>query len=573
MEQSFHELQNLIAKRLLDATNTEKGAETLSKEKSTKLYKNDERLIVPEHQELADPDFVRVEKNIAAFGFFTPSSKRIENKPKIIKFTQTIEGNKIEAEVIISGSLEYGMPITADQDKYLAFQKIIDRIKQEKGKVENPITFTTAELLKLLDKTDAGINYKDVSDWLKVMRRTTIESKGAIWLAGRKRTATDEFSIFERIKTVGDELDDGSIANKNYVWLSSWYLENLNNFYLLPIDFDNYKLLKNNISKALIPLLQIWLYASREVGRFEKRYSEICQTLNITEYKKPSDIKRKFGNSLDELVEHQYLASWEIEKTADKKDFKIVFHHGLKFYADRKRVKRLFQNKTENALKASQDEVSRNGNANTQSKGKSLTERQIKGKNNELESNSKPLTINQLPKSFSVEQKQAVKEMFTEYQISVEKGIELVCQHFEQVKIQLEMFPYRNVQPKNKAGYLIDAIEKGYVIPETYEAEKKKRAEAEKLKKQREAEEKAEQEKEAEHQRWLQREELGKRLYKKLSNTEREQLTERFTKKLLEKSEWKKANFDYSFTKPLFERAVLEKIENYLVERFEHANQ
>ncbi len=244
MEESFEALQNLIAKRLIAGTEREHGQKILSKKNinvETEEVQSEQRLVVPEKEDLSAPDFVRVEKNIAAFGFFTPSSKRIKNVPKVIKFSQSIEGNKVEAEVIISGSMKYGMPITADQDKYLAFQKIIDRAKQENGKVSNPITFSTAELLALLGTSKNGNRYKEVSEWLKVMKGTTIESNGAVWIAGKKRFATDVFSIFDRIRSLGDELDDGTIADKNYVWLSSWYLENLNNYYLLPIDFEAYK--------------------------------------------------------------------------------------------------------------------------------------------------------------------------------------------------------------------------------------------------------------------------------------------------------------------------------------------
>ena len=54
---------------------------------------------------------------------------------------------------------------------------------------------------------------------------------------------------------MGSELPDGRSADRNYVWLSDWQLENINNNYLLPIDFDTYRRLKNHIAKALVPLL------------------------------------------------------------------------------------------------------------------------------------------------------------------------------------------------------------------------------------------------------------------------------------------------------------------------------
>jgi hypothetical protein len=237
---------------------------------------------------------------------------------------------------------------------------------------------------------------------------------------------------------------------------------------LLPIDFENYKLLKNNISKALIPLLQIWLYASREVGRFEKRYSEICQTLNITEYKHLSLIKQKFAPSLLELVEHQYLESWEIEKTADKKDFKIIFNHGLKFYSDRAKAKRLSKSKITEAKKSplTSDNLPEYVNLPFEEEKPAVS--QAFGIGDKLEAAANPQKIENLPNPVSDKQREVIKQLFVDFGISIEKGTDLVIGNFEEAKKQLEVFPFRNIQPNNKAGYLIDAIEKSYSLPEAY---------------------------------------------------------------------------------------------------------
>src|SRR4051812_11153406 len=71
-------------------------------------------------------EFIKIEKNLASLGFFTPSSKRIKmTKKKTVVFNKMIDGKKVEARADILPSAEYGLPITADQDKYLALQKII----------------------------------------------------------------------------------------------------------------------------------------------------------------------------------------------------------------------------------------------------------------------------------------------------------------------------------------------------------------------------------------------------------------------------------------------------------------
>ena len=412
--------------------------------------------------ELTEPDFVRMEKNIAGFGFFTPSSKRIKNVPKIIRFTQVVDGNRVEARVKISGNVEYGMPITADQDKYLAFQKIIERHKREKGSVTNPITFTTAELLALLGTSKNGNRYREVEEWLKVMNTTFIESEGAVWLNGKKRFASDSFVIFQRVRRIGQELDDGTVADKNYIWLSSWYLENLNAHYLLPIDFETYKQLTNHVAKALVPLLQIWLYASREQGSFEKRYSELCQTLNIAEYRYLSKIKEKLSPSLDELVEYGYLDSWTVEKTSDKKDFKIIFRHGWKFYSDRKLSK--LSPKKRAAKIATLKGEKLQGEPELPEEENNANEGQFRASGETLR--AEPTT--NLPDTLTDAQREVVKTLHVEFQISLEKSISLATEKFEETRKQIEAFPFRNLTPQNRAGFLIGAIEKAYSLPEGY---------------------------------------------------------------------------------------------------------
>ncbi|MGI8495417.1 MAG: replication initiator protein A [Pyrinomonadaceae bacterium] len=387
-------------------------------------------------QSLTGPEFVRMEKNIAAFGFFTPTSKRAKGTPpKIIKFTQIIDGNRAEAKVTIAGNTLYGMPTTADQDKYLAFQKILERIKREKGKIENPIAFTSAELLQLLGHTDGGSNFKDVEEWCDVMASTYIKSEGAMWIAGKKKFASDSFVIFQRVRRTGQELEDGTTADKNYIWLSDWYLENINAFYLLPIDFDTYKQLKNNIAKALIPLLQIWLYASREQGIFEKRYDELCQILNIAQYSYPSKIKEKLAPSFNELITQNYLSEWDVSETADKTGYKIVFWHGRKFYQDQ--TKRLSKaNKARHKL------------ASGKSSGGGKQSRKY-----------------QLPPG----SEEVFDRLLKEFDVAELKALELVRNFaLEKIKAQIESFSYRREKVENMSGFIIRAIESDYSLPEGY---------------------------------------------------------------------------------------------------------
>jgi hypothetical protein len=298
-----------------------------------------EKSVVPTsgHRPTLPVPFVKVEKNLSSLGFFTASNVRIRGTTKkTVSFVRDVGGERIEAKAVILPSAEYGLPITADQDKFLAFQKILNEIRHQEGRVSNPIAFTSSDLLKILSYGDSGKNYEDVYDWVMRMVSTTVSSQGVVYLAGRKKWASDIFHVFEKAVLFGMEMPDGTIADKNYIWLSEWQLENINSNFLLPIDLDTYVKLRNHISKALVPLLQIWLYASRSAGQFEKRYTELCEILNIKRWPYLSRVRQILAPSLNELAKYGYLANWNIEPTSDKQDIKIIFWHGQKFRRDQK---------------------------------------------------------------------------------------------------------------------------------------------------------------------------------------------------------------------------------------------
>ncbi|HVP46836.1 MAG TPA: hypothetical protein VMT32_09640, partial [Bryobacteraceae bacterium] len=98
----------------------------------------------------AKREIVRVEKNLNTFGYFTPSSKRLKVPSKsVILQVRTDDGRRIEAKATIFPAAELGLPTTADQDKYFAFQKIIERIRNQQGVITNPVRFSSASLLEI----------------------------------------------------------------------------------------------------------------------------------------------------------------------------------------------------------------------------------------------------------------------------------------------------------------------------------------------------------------------------------------------------------------------------------------
>lgn len=285
-------------------------------------------------KDLSSPDFVRIEKDLIELGFFTPSSKKIRGvKKKVMAVSRDIGGKKVEGELTIIPSAAYGLPITADQDKYLAIKKLQKDIVREVGQLTNPTAISSAQLNRLMGKkTRSGKANKDIEEFLQRMVNTGVRFIAKDPESGEKIDIT--VHVVDQLISYGQKLPDGTIADKHYIWWSKWLLDQFNNGKLLPSDYEDYKQLKNPITKSLVLLLQIGLFASRQKGVFEKRYDELCQVLSITEYKHLSDIKRKLGPALDELKLRGYISNWHVEETADQKHHKIILHHGDKFYRD-----------------------------------------------------------------------------------------------------------------------------------------------------------------------------------------------------------------------------------------------
>jgi hypothetical protein len=276
-----------------------------------------------------------IEKNLITLGFFTPSSKRLVGaKAKKVRIVRKIDGKSVETVSTIIPAALYGLPITTDQDKFLAFQEIITEQVRKVGRMENPVGFKFSQLRNILGQKKGGRINEEIIEWMRTMTATSINA--SVYFAGRKMWMHDTFHVFDRAVSLGMEMPDGHVADQNYIWLSEWQIENINAHFQYPIDLGTYFQLKNHIAKGLAPHLQIWLHASIRAARFEKNYQDLSELLSVRQYTELSRIKASLGPSLDELTKHGYLANWSIERNGGG-EYKLVFWHGAKFFKDRER--------------------------------------------------------------------------------------------------------------------------------------------------------------------------------------------------------------------------------------------
>jgi hypothetical protein len=273
-------------------------------------------------------DLIRFEKNLLQIGFFgAHDTRHHSHSTRRIEQWVTRNGERIRVAAEFRSS-SLGLPSTSDRDKYIAFMKIAMDQRVKLGRIENPVRFTGYQLLKELGLTYSGENYEDINRWGQRLADTTITSEQVIYLAARKKYANKTVHVFRSFLRAGQsELDESGRTEHYEVVLEDWLLENLNQSYVIPEDFNAYRQLKRPTAKGIFGYLHLWFHASQ--GRpVEKDYGELCVLLNIPAYQHVSKIKETMGRSLDELTVIGYLSSWDVRRMVSKEGFKLVLMPG-----------------------------------------------------------------------------------------------------------------------------------------------------------------------------------------------------------------------------------------------------
>ena len=274
-------------------------------------------------------DLVRFEKNLLQIGFFSAHDPRTKGAPdtsRRIEQWVNRDGKKMKVSAEFRSTL--GLPSTADRDKYMAFMRIAMERKLAEGELTNPIRFSGYSMLKALGLSDSGANYEDLNQWGMRMADTTITSEQIMYSSSRKKFMNKTVHVFRSFTRVGESDLDGNNQTVQFaVELEDWLLENVNQSYVVPEDFTQYRKLLRPTAKGIFVYLYVWFYASRG-KEVEKDYSELCALLNVRCYQHLSKIKETMGLSLDDLVRIGYLKTWDIRPMSSKRGFKLVMSPG-----------------------------------------------------------------------------------------------------------------------------------------------------------------------------------------------------------------------------------------------------
>jgi hypothetical protein len=491
------------------------------------LAREEEVLVIEE--DVLTPDVVRSEVNFLAFPFFALWDKDVKKRTKVeYKAVIKREGQRLEILWMVSSNSEFGYPGPFDKNVHKAIEQIINELPRP---IQNPIPLGAfCNLCQRMGfNTFGGWQYEKIKKALERIIATTVKSKGAFYSKEKRKWIEDTFHLYERLVSKGEELANGEIADTNYLYLNSWYLDNVNANYVKPLDWKYYNSLKTPLAQRLYELLSIKFYGviMRRGLKLSYRYSTLCGLLPVRRQKYLSDAKKLLDPAHEKLKETGFLADYKWGETSpqSKRDWLIIYYPGRRA---REEIKEAIT-----GFKSPQLEVEYLP-AFPSEAGKPEPEP-------ELEEELEPLPLSSEPakeqKELTEEQVELVEKLV---QLNVTKSVAYdLVRHFDNQFIRKWTEAIHYADARDKAAYLVDAVRGDWLLPEKWlkiKEQEAKKAEMEKLKQLEEERQQKEARKRKEEAERLeniynslpvdQKEEVDKEAYSRLSFIAREWIRE-----------------------------------------------
>jgi len=444
-----------------------------------------------EERELSLPDVIRSEVNLLVLPFFALWDKDVRRKTETeYRAVITKGARRLEIYWNVSANPKYGYPGPFDKKVHRAIEQIISELPLP---IRNPIPLGSLNnLAKRMGIPKAGgREYRKIKEALRRIVATTVVSKGIFYCKGTKEWVEDEFHLYERVIFKGMRLPNGEIADTNYLYLNSWYLENINARYVKPIDWRYYNSLGTPIAQRLYELLSIKFYGMMAQGGscISYRYSTLCDLLPVARQKYLSFARKSLDPAHRKLKETGFLESWSWERIpGERRDWIIRYYPGEKAKEEIRRFQEYYE---------------------------------------------PPRPVLELPKPEEekeplAEDQAELVEKLVKLNVSEKVAKELVrtCDR-ELIERWTEAIHYTNA--KDKAAYLVKAIKENWALPEEYLKALEEKKREEELKRLRLEEERKR--KEAAERRRRETEEL-RRIYESLPAEMRRKVDEEAMKRL-----------------------------------------
>jgi hypothetical protein len=253
---------------------------------------------------------------------------------------------KLEVSWTVLSQPEFGYPGPFDKTVHKAIEQIIGDLPRP---IHNPISLGSFHSLceRMGLNSRGGKIYHDIKESLQRITLTGIISKGAFYGKEKEKFMEDTFHLYERLISKGEKLLNGEIADTNYLYLNSWYLDNINANYTKPLDWNYYTSLKTPLAQRLYELLGVKFYGviKRRGSCLSYRYSTLCDLLPATRQNYLSWAKRILDPAHEKLKETGFLTDYRWGETSPKTkgDWVIIYYPGKRAREEIKKAQTYFK--------------------------------------------------------------------------------------------------------------------------------------------------------------------------------------------------------------------------------------
>jgi len=282
--------------------------------------------------ELDLPRTLRTEFNFLKFPFFDLAKDSKRTKIKIEEWLDTKEG---EFRILwqVTRDVESQFPGDFEKRLHRAIEQVINVTPKP---VTNPLRLGSLRYIASLMgiNEDSGKNRDDIQKAFKNIVKASIEAAGTFQLkdSKSKRYINDTFHLYDRVIFKGEKLADGSIADSIFLMLGSWYLQNINSNYVVPLDWRFYNQLTGSITTRMYEYLSIYFYAALERGTnyHDVLYSQICDYFPLVRQQPGWKARKQLKHAHESLTHFGYFAKIEWLETTEPDNWLIRYWVGPK---------------------------------------------------------------------------------------------------------------------------------------------------------------------------------------------------------------------------------------------------
>ncbi len=286
--------------------------------------------------ELEVPKTLRTEYNFIKFPFFDLAK---DSKREEIKIEETVKTKEGEMHVLwwVTRDIKSRFPGDFEKRLHRAIEQIINATPKPVG---NPLRVGSLRFVaKLMGiNPESGKNRADIQHAFENLVTASIKAHGTFQLKenNTKRFLKDTFHLYDRVVYKGEELPNRKIADCIYLMLGSWYLHNVNNNYVIPIDWHFYNRLKGTRTTRMYEFLSIYFFVALENDwkYYDMRYSKVSDYFPLVRYHNYGEARKQLKPSHDFLIKSKYLSHVEWLDTQEKNDWTLRYWIGSRARAE-----------------------------------------------------------------------------------------------------------------------------------------------------------------------------------------------------------------------------------------------